>query len=167
MNAMSIPCGIPFVSTNCKAKIDRRYDTSISFVLESNDDFWKDFKGLYYAKDYRIDDENQAMTTVFPPIDDETLRPMLNYPKDIDIGWSASPKELFLNITIVGSRMLIHKISFAKDNFGNRPGFLNAVDEYYTSSHEKNGVAFLVAYSTGVVGHSFSASTFAKGQLKD
>lgn len=163
---MSIPCGIPFVSTNCKARVDRRYETSIKFDLESNDDFWKDFKGLYYAKDYRIDDENQAITTVFPPIDNETLRPMLNYPEDIDIGWSASPKELFLNITIVGSRLLIHKILFAKDNFGNRPGFLNAVDEYYTSSHEKNGVAFLVAYSTGVVGHSSQLQLLPRGSSR-
>ncbi|GFH55298.1 predicted protein [Chaetoceros tenuissimus] len=166
VRALAIPCGIPFVSTDCRAKVDRRYDTSINFDLESNNDFWKDFQGLYYAKDYRIDAENQAMTTVFPPIEENILRPMLNYPKEIDIGWSASPKELFLNVTIVNTRMYIHKISFAKDNFGNRPGFVNAMDEYYISSHEKEGVAFLVGYNTGVAGHSSQLQLLPNGSSR-
>ena len=146
IKAMSIPCGIPFVSTNCKARVDRRYDTSIKFDLEWWESSNNNCLSTYRQRNFEANVELSQRHWYRMECISKGIISQHNHSK----------------FEIVDPQ----KISFAKDNFGNRPGFLNAVDEYYTSSHEKNGVAFLVAYSTGVVGHSSQLQLLPRGSLR-
>lgn len=144
-------CGIPFVTVDCKSKNDIRYDASIDFDLKTHSEFWKSLPGFYYAKDYRFDYQNNAVTAKKPPLNNDELQ-ALGIDPVTDVLWSQYPQEIFLNITIQGTRMMIHKLTMARDNEGTRPGFINAVDEYYVSSHEKDGIARLIAYRFGMQG---------------
>ena len=146
-----VPCGIPFVTVDCKSKNDIRYNAKINFDLKTHSEFWNSLPGFYYAKDYRFDYQNNAVTAKKPPLNNDELQEMGIDPVT-DLLWSQYPQEIFLNITVQGTRMMIHKLTMARDNEGTRPGFINAVDEYYVSTHEKDGIARLIAYRFGMQG---------------
>lgn len=159
----AVKCG-KWYSTECKAKTDVRYDAEYTNNIKEQNPVWVHYEGYWKRKVLAFDESfAPSQPQVFNPVDTRKSRG-LPYKRDIFDG--------LLNFTMDGSRLtesIFNVYSPAPEWFCNQTdlepgdltvfgdgvcgetGYASYAQNFYTSSHEKDGTLELVGGLNGAL----------------